>query len=141
MIAEIIKQNEGLRLKPYKDSEGIQTIGYGFNLEEGISQRIAEFLFSEKYNQVHRDFHHLITKVIGGDLDGELVNGRKAALYDMLYHMGLPRVLGFKKMLQAIKEKDWNTAQVEIMDSRYAEQTPARAYRNSLMMLTGEVTK
>ena len=35
----LIKKHEGKLNKPYYDSEGILTVGYGYNLEKGLSDR------------------------------------------------------------------------------------------------------
>ncbi len=45
MLIDLIKRHEGLSLKPYMDSRGFLTIGYGRNLDaNGISKSEAEYL-------------------------------------------------------------------------------------------------
>ena len=52
----LIAKHEGLRLKPYKDSVGKLTIGYGRNLDDvGISQEEAEILFSADVAQARKE--------------------------------------------------------------------------------------
>ena len=41
----------------------------------------------------------------------------------------------FRKMLAAMAEQVWATAARELMDSRYARQTPNRAARNERKLL------
>ena len=60
------------------------------------------------------------------------------ALREMAYQMGVPRVMGFKRMLAALERKDWQRAADEALDSRWAEQTPARAQRVALKMHGGD---
>jgi hypothetical protein len=51
-LAELLSRFEGLRLKPYRDTVGKLTIGFGRNLEEkGISQLEAEFLLYQDIEQ------------------------------------------------------------------------------------------
>ena len=41
-----LKRDEGFMAKPYKDSEGLLTIGYGTLIEEGITKEEAELLLN-----------------------------------------------------------------------------------------------
>jgi lysozyme len=50
-LLEQLKRDEGLRLKPYVDTVGKVTIGYGTNLTDGIDQGEAEYLLSNRLNQ------------------------------------------------------------------------------------------
>ena len=43
------------------------------------------------------------------------------------YNMGVPRLMGFKRMLAAVERGDWPRAKVEALDSKWAEQVPNRA--------------
>jgi GH24 family phage-related lysozyme (muramidase) len=53
-IIDIIKQQEGCRLKPYTDTTGHITIGYGRNLTDcGISQDEADLMLAnDSYNSI-----------------------------------------------------------------------------------------
>ena len=52
--------------------------------------------------------------------------------------LGLRGLLGFKKTLAHVAAGEYKLAALEMLDSAWAEQTPARAKRMSRMMLTGE---
>jgi lysozyme len=52
------------------------------------------------------------------------------ALTDMVFNLGMTKFLGFKKMIQAIKDKDFDKAAIELMDSSYARQVKIRAIKN-----------
>ena len=43
-----LKVEEGFRAKPYPDSRGVMTIGYGTNIGEGITRREGEYLLRER---------------------------------------------------------------------------------------------
>ncbi len=62
---------------------------------------------------------------------------RQRALANMCFQLGATRLSGFKRMIRAIFEDDWQQAYVEALDSKWAEQTPARARRVAEMIRTG----
>ena len=119
-LSDLIKRHEGLRLKPYTDTTGNITIGYGRNLtSNGITNLEAELMFehdlAEAEDNIFKVFPHYIP-------------GRKwMALVDMMFNLGLTRFLTFKKMIAAIEQGDWEQASKEVLDSRYAEQVGQRA--------------
>ena len=47
----------------------------------------------------------------------------------MMFNMGRPRLSKFKKMNEAIAQKDWKGAAVEGRDSRWYRQVTQRAER------------
>ena len=123
-IIDTIKENEGLRLNAYTCSEGKITIGYGRNLEgRGITQEEADYLFEN-------DIERLTDSLMWCDMiqDTPEVN---IVLFDMAYQMGFAGLMKFKNMLAAIKVQDYNLAAHELLDSKYARQTPERAQRNA----------
>jgi len=128
---ELIKKHEGLRLKPYKDTEGVLTIGYGRNLEKGISAHAAEFLFEEDMLDVRSD-------CLKFDWFHDLPPVRQAVIENMMFNLGINRFSGFKKMIKAIEDKDWHEASVQMLSSRWADQVGNRAIELANMMNTGE---
>lgn len=126
------KKWEGLRLKPYKCSAGKITIGYGRNLtDKGISNSEAEILFKQDYADATK-----MAKFFISDFES-LTNIRQNVLIDLFFNMGL-KVLQFKKMLKAIKEKDFETASKELLDSKYAQQVGKRAITNAELLRIGK---
>ncbi|MDA3812945.1 MAG: glycoside hydrolase family protein [Candidatus Cloacimonetes bacterium] len=127
-----IKRNEGLRLKPYRCQAGKLTIGYGRNLEaKGISIKEAEYLFRNDIN--------IVTKQVAIRIEfyRKLSYKRKLVLVDMAFNMGIEGLLGFKKMLAAMKSGDFREAGKELMRSKYAEQVKTRALQNYIYVLEG----
>ncbi len=131
-LKERIKRHEGCRLFPYRDTEGHLTIGYGHNLEEGISQKTAEFMLIEDINNAIKDFELRIPEEVKKNLTPE----GKEVLIEMIFQMGINKVLGFKKTLEAIKEKDPERAYKEMLDSKWARQCPNRAKELAEIMRT-----
>ena len=56
-------------------------------------------------------------------------------LINMCFQLGQRGLSNFKQMGKAIEESDWEKASVEMMDSRWAKQTPQRAERLKNRML------
>ena len=50
-------------------------------------------------------------------------------IVNMCFNMGAPRFGQFKKFIAGVNSGDWNTAAVEMMDSRWAKQVGVRAER------------
>ena len=124
--------DEGWKNKPYKDILGILTIGPGFNLEEGFSDAELQLIFD-----------HRVTSRYNSLLDScpivkELGDARQAALLNMAWQMGIPRLKGFKEMWKALEAHLYTEASKEALDSKWATQTPARAKRVARQLRTGE---
>lgn len=133
-IKEYIKLNEGLRLKPYRCSAGKLTIGYGRNLEDvGISKTEAEYFLA---GDIGRSYEALVD-IFGQHLFSILTYNRKMVLVDMIFNLGRKGFLRFKKMIRAIKENDFDEAEIQLLNSRYATQLPSRSKRNARMMKEG----
>lgn len=131
-IKSFTKNHEGLVLKPYKDSVGVLTIGYGHNLEaHGISKVIATLIFEQ-------DFYRAKTNAERIPVYWDLDEIRRCILIDMVFNLGYAGVMKFKKMLKALRNKDFMEASKEMLDSRWADQVGTRANELSIMMIQGE---
>ncbi len=130
---ELLKKHEGLKLFPYKCTAGKQTIGYGRNIEDtGISEEEAEFMLQA---DIERCILELVEKT---DYFMVLCEPRQTVLINMLFNLGWPRFNRFKKMITAIKEGDYATASVEMLDSRWADQVGGRAKELASIMSRGD---
>ena len=54
-IIDDLKRDEGFRAKPYHDSEGKLTIGYGTLIEDGLSEEEAELLLNHRFGKINGD--------------------------------------------------------------------------------------
>lgn len=129
--AQLIR-HEGLRLKPYRDTLGVLTIGVGRNLDDrGLTEGEALYLLDSDIDLCERQ---LVARFPWfAALDAE----RQRVLLDMVFNLGLTRLLDFKKMLSAVGRGDYAAAAAEMLASRWATQVGARAKRLGLMMSTG----
>tara|TARA_R110002049_G_scaffold127881_5_gene285053 strand:- start:41 stop:466 length:426 start_codon:yes stop_codon:yes gene_type:complete len=128
-----IRSDEGEKLKVYRCSEGYLTIGVGRNLEtNGISKDEAEYLLMNDLANVEQSLNR------HGLLIGDHNDARKAVLYNMCLQLGITGLLKFHHTIAAFQAEDYRQCAEEMMDSRWALQTPKRAKRLSDQMLTGE---
>lgn len=134
-IAKLTKEltrDEGLRLKPYRDSVGVLTIGIGRNLDDvGISQAEAEFMLA---NDI---------EAVAADLDANLPwwrtldEARQRVLANMTFNVGIVKLLTFKNTLAKTQAGDYLGAAQGMMASLWARQVGPRAERLSIMMRDG----
>lgn len=130
--AKYITFNEGYRRYVYTDSVGVDTIGIGFNLEEGFTEEECLMILRMRM----RGFINELSARIPAYLHVGCV--RKIVLLDMAYNLGIGRLLGFKRMIAALDREDFKLAAIEMLDSHYARQVKGRAKRNAYMMENGE---
>ena len=117
-----IKHHEGFRSKVYKCTEGYDTIGYGFAIKDLVmSEGMAEEILIEKLtdlmSKVRKRFDWLDS--VPREVQGVII--------EMSYQMGVSGVSKFKKALHAMQMFQWEKAADELLDSRWAKQTPNRA--------------
>lgn len=128
----LIKGHEGFRSKPYKDTEGVLTIGYGFNLSEGFTKEAADILFYYYKDIAIGDAENIFNNF------KQLNYVRQAVLVDMAYNLGRSRLKTFVRMIDAVENYEYDHAAIEMLNSRWAGQVGDRADTLSEMMLLGK---
>lgn len=120
-LVQSVQRHEGCRLKPYRDSLGVLTIGWGRNLEAvGVTQDEAD-------RMLERDLTLAYHAVSAWEWFGQLSPARQRVLVEMAFNLGLPRLTGFGRMLAALKAGRYQEAADEMLASRWAEQVKGRA--------------
>jgi len=115
-LIKTVKRHEGFRAKPYKDTEGNLTVGYGRSLNTNpMSESEAEFLM---LNDLNKSYMLLQQYWWFRELD----DVRKEVLVELCFNIGIGGVFSFKKMIAAIKDKDFVRARDELLDSRWFNQ-------------------
>jgi lysozyme len=131
-----IKEEEGYRDIMYKDHLGFATIGYGHlvlptdKFKEGVryDRKNLDQVFNYDFQIAYQDAMDLCK-----DLD--IVDEAKEIIIHMCFQLGKPKTAKFKKMFEALRNKEYTTAGFEMEDSLWAKQhTPARAHRLSEKM-------
>lgn len=124
-------QHEGWRNFPYEDTVGKVSIGVGRNLDDrGL--REDEILLMLR-NDIAESQDELRTQAWTRGLD----QVRTGILIDMCFNLGLPRLLKFQKMIDAIVARNFDEAADEMLDSKWARQVGPRAQALARAMRTG----
>ena len=131
-LLKAVKLSEGFRDRVYKDTLGIDTIGYGFAikdlvLDEDISEMILRRKLDSLIDRANKRFKFL----------KDLPIKAQDVIYEMCYQMGISGVSKFKKTLLYLENRVFKMASKEMLDSRWARQTPNRA--NKLSNIVKEV--
>lgn len=120
-VIDSIKKHEGFRKRMYKDSVGVPTIGYGFNLEQiELPKPVAELWLAfeiDKHEKELQEFHWY----------NKLSPIRQDVLLDMHYNLGHSRFLEFKNMIDALENGKHEEVPREMLDSKWADQVGKRA--------------
>ena len=122
-LVATLKSDEGFRAQPYRDTQGVLTFGYGYNIEAGIIEPDADYLLRA----------HIVRSAvaIGGcwpPFNDQPVETR-SALLDLAYQVGDRGLCGFTDTLEALERGDCAAARAGILHSAEAQETPNRAQR------------
>lgn len=128
----LIAREEGFRAKPYRCTAGKLSIGYGWNLDAGISQAQALVIMRSQIDDIREALKAKFPWFTG------LSEARQAVLISMGFQMGLAGLYGFKNTLKYIGAGNFEQAAQNMLASKWATQTPPRAKRAAQMMRTGE---
>lgn len=131
-LEEMVARHEGFRSKPYRCTAGKLTIGYGLNVEEGITEPEAHMIMSMRLKD--------LTKELGAKLPwfSHTDEERQGVLIDMAYQLGVGGLMKFKKFLVFCAREEWGSASVEMLDSKWAKSdSPNRAKELSHIIKSG----
>ena len=125
-----LKTDEGFRAVKYTDTAGHETIGYGFNIDAGISQYAATQLLLAQVTE-------LATDLAAYHWYSGLDDVRSSVLLELAFNLGLAGLLHFPAMLQAIGSGNWQGAHDELLNSEAARQLPSRYALLANLLLNG----
>ena len=135
-IIEMLRKHEGVETHACKCTAGKTTIGVGRNIDPnggiGLSNDEIDYLLANDVERVDAELFQVFSWY--DDLD----DPRKDAIMDMCFNMGLPRLMQFKKALGAMSAKNYDSAAVEFLDSRWAKQVGQRAISITDIIRSGE---
>lgn len=142
-LKESLIQNEGLKQYVYTCPKGYKTVGVGRNLEtKGLSKAEIMYLLENDIldcklflEDIFKDFH-------------SLSDARQNVLIEMVFNLGNGGFKKFKKLIEAIKEKDFIKASEEMLNSKWhndfinfrqdKNEKETRSYKLSQIMKKGE---
>lgn len=139
-VEDLLMYEEGYKAKAYYCSEGYPTIGIGTVLgPKGtplkyytltVSKSVAKAFLREEINR-------LLDVLRSYPWFTSCNEARKAILVSMAYQMGEKGLLTFKNTLTLIERGEYDKAADNMMQSKWAKQTPNRAKRHAEVMRTG----
>lgn len=139
LIAEL-ERDEGIRAAPYVDTTGHRTIGVGHNLNarplpDGWTTPLDDgqirALLLADLDMVYDDLDRMLPWW------RDLNDVRQRVLANMTFNLGMPKLLGFRNTLIAMRQGRYADAAAGMLGSLWAEQVGARAVRLAHMMKTG----
>ena len=140
-LKDSVKQHEGYRNKVYLDTLGKRTVGVGHLCVEDFWEDDKEYdekflmeILQKDLQQAIRGARSLMEEHGCADIDEKA----EELLIEMVFQLGMTGVSKFRKMWDALSEKNYIGASYEMLDSRWAKQTPNRA--NAMAKTMKEIT-
>ena len=126
-LSNRIKKHEGYSRRAYLDQLGNLTIGYGHlirNKEEfETGKKYSKKLLNKLFN---KDLYITITNYNKVFSKNELPSKVEEVIIEMFFQLGLNKFLKFRKMIKALKNKNFLKASEEMRRSKWNKQDPKR---------------
>ena len=121
-IIEQLKIHEGYKPTVYKCTAGVDTIGVGFAIKDlYLSEEICDRILEEKLEALEERFEKKFDWFKTSPIEVRNV------MLNMAYLLGFRGFCKFKKTISYLSEAEWESASEEMLDSKWAKQTPNRA--------------
>ena len=128
-LIEQIKESEGFRPTVYKCTEGYDTIGYGFAIKDLVlGEDICDIILERKIAELKLRIKQKLP------FYDDMPEKAQDVIVEMCYQMGINGFSKLEKTIDHLMRKDYKAASVEMLDSRWAKQTPNRAKKLSNQM-------
>ncbi len=133
-LTEQLRRDEGTESCAYQDSLGYWTIGVGRLIDArkggGLSNEEIDYLLDNDIKAKTREV------LLALPWAARLSEPRRAVLVNMAFQMGTKGLLAFHRTLGSVEDGQYGDAAVEMLNSTWAKQTPARAMRLATQMET-----
>ena len=128
-----IKKHEGFRDRVYDDSLGIPTIGYGFAIKDLVlDEDLAEQILLRKLEDL---MLRVNKKFTWWSKSPDII---RDVVMEMCYQLGVSGFSKFKKTIDHLENERYKKASAEMLDSKWAKQTPNRAIEISNLVKAQE---
>lgn len=117
-LLQSVVTHEGFKPKPYQDTLGVWTFGHGLTYiteQESINIVMNRLVDIGDTLSVKLEYF----KYLPADIQNVLI--------EMAYQLGISGLLNFKNTLFLIENGNYELAATEMLDSKWAKQTPNRA--------------
>ena len=127
-LLQSVKKHEGYRNKVYLDSLGKRTVGVGHLCVEDFWEDDKEYEEKFLLTILEHDLKSAVKSAEELCSDCPVLDDQaKEIIVEMVFQLGKTGVSKFRNMWKALKVPDYPTAAKEMLDSRWAKQTPGRA--------------
>ena len=121
-LIDDLKKHEGFKPTVYEDTEGYDTIGYGFAIKDlYLSKEVCDIILIEKIAELKLN---ITKKFEWFEHSPDVI---KDAVTNMCYQMGVSGFSKFKQTIYYLETEQYEEAADEMLDSLWAKQTPHRA--------------
>ena len=128
-LVESVKKHEGYRDVVYRDTLNKRTVGFGHFCVEDHWEDGKKYDKEYLEKILKEDLQYAINQGEGMCKDLKISDDAKFLIIEMIFQLGSAGVQKFRRMWSALEEDPPNyfEAHVQMLDSRWAKQTPERA--------------
>lgn len=120
----------------YVDSEGYATIGVGHLIDERLGGKLPAHIIDALLDYDIKEHTAALLAALPWVENLDAI--RRAALINMAFNLGIPRMLKFVDALGAIRDGHYAQGAAHMLDSKWARQVGLRAHRLATQIETGE---
>ena len=135
-LLESVKKHEGYKNHVYLDTLGKRTVGVGHLCVEDFWEDGKEYEEDFLMDILKKDLQQAIRQANLKCEGLKISDDAKIIIIEMIFQLGGTGVSKFRKMWQAVQQDppDYAEASVQMLDSRWAKQTPNRAKEMARLM-------
>jgi len=129
-LLESVKKHEGYRNKVYLDTLGKRTVGVGHLCVEDFWEDDKEYEESFLMEILQKDLQEAIRgakELMDEHGCADIDERAEEIIIEMVFQLGRTGVKKFRNMWKALAEQNYIGASFEMLDSKWAKQTPNRA--------------
>ena len=129
-LLESVKKHEGYRNKVYLDTLGKRTVGVGHLCVEDFWEDDKEYEESFLMEILQKDLQEAIRgakELMDEHGCADIDERAEEIIIEMVFQLGRTGVKKFRNMWKALAEHNYIGASFEMLDSKWAKQTPNRA--------------
>ena len=129
-LLESVKRHEGYRNKVYLDTLGKRTVGVGHLCVEDFWEDDKEYEESFLMEILQKDLQEAIRgakELMDEHGCADIDERAEEIIIEMVFQLGRTGVKKFRNMWKALSEHNYVGASFEMLDSKWAKQTPNRA--------------
>jgi lysozyme len=140
-LKDDLRHAEGFRDRPYLDTVGVWTIGYGHAMPAITREEVATLRWTREHaaEVLEQDMAAAIHDAGTYPWWRTLDPVRQAAIVELLFNLGRTKFNGFAKMISALQNRQYQKAARELLDSKWRIQVgPKRSARLALAIERGD---